>query len=443
MPSSDRGRLWRWKWNILGLGILALVTVLWLRQGPVSQIEALRAQGDPVSLADLERRLGPDAPLGRTNALKLVQIVEAQRRDKKRPIPPRSKSVTAEDRAWAEGQLGSENAGDWNQLHALLRTGPWCFADYSGGVFNPNTDALGGVKGVAVALQAEAVAAAILGDSTRAGQALNEAVRVGRLVDSGGVLIDYLVRIACDAIAARAAESVFTRVQLDDASLVSLQRGFRAAEGTNALAQALVGERAFGITGFQMSPSQLAATANAAAGLPPTPTPSSAAQDLMSIPYRVFLLRPDQRFYLEQMALLIRAAESPGPEGEKQVHELEESLRRDRFPFLRVLSRMALPNLYKSVAKEARHVTTMRCAQAACAIERYQLKHQTLPPTLEALVPEYLDAVPEDPLTGGPLKYRIRGEGYVVYGIGEDGTDDGGQEPQKKPQGWDYTFRVE
>lgn len=436
MPSSDRRRLWRWKWNILGLGILALVTVLWLRQGPVSQIADLRAQGYPVSLADLEQRWGPDAAQGRTNALKLLQVVEAQRRDKNRPVPARSKSVTAEDRAWAELQLGGENTEWWNQLHASLQASLWCFADYSGGVFNPNTAALGGVKGAAIALRTEAVAAAIQGDSTRAGQALMEGVRAGRLMDSGGVLIDYLVRIACDAIAAQAAESVFTRVQLDDATLVALQRGFRAAEGTNALAQALVGERAFGITGFQQLPSQGAAGATPA-------TPASVAQDLMFNLYRVFLRPSDQRFYLDQMARLIDVAKIPGPDALRRLDELETRLRQDRFPVRRMFSRMMLPGMSKAVAKEVRHVTIMRCAQTACAVERYQLKHQTLPPTLEALVPEFLDAIPQDPFTGAPLKYRTRGEGYVVYGIGDDGTDDGGQEPLKQLRGWDYTFMVD
>ncbi len=429
---------------LAGLGVLALVAIFWLRRGAESQLATLRAQGNPVSLEDLERRLGPEAVQGRKNALKLVQVVEALRRDKNRPAPPRLKSVSAVDRAWAEQQLGGENAAVWVRIHEQLRAGPWCFADYSGGPFNPNVTGLGGVKGTAVALQTEAVASAILGDSARAGQALTDAVRVGRLVESGGVLIDYLVRIACDAIAARTAESVFTLVQLDDATLVDLQRGFRAAEGTNALAQALVGERAFGVTAFQMTPSQMVLAGNAAAGLPPNAAaPSSTGQDLMFSLYRTFLLNPDQRYYLSQMARLIQAAETPGPAALKQVNELENELHQDRFPIRRMLSRMTLPALFKAVAKNARHLTIMRSAQTACAVERYQLKHQSLPKTLEELVPEFLESVPEDPMTGGPLKYLIRGEGYVVYGVGEDGTDDRGQEPQKKPTGWDCTFMVE
>ena len=443
MNTSDRPRVRWWPWVLLTLVAAVGIGLLFLRRSPDSQLARLRAQGHPVSLEDLERRLGPDAAQGRKNGLRLIQAGENIRLDRSRPVPSRSKTVEADDRAWAEANLGGERRAAWEQLHAELKKGPWCFADYTGGLFKGSLTGLSGVKGLANALQTEAIAAAIFGDSARAGAALNEGVRVGRLVESG-VLMDYLVRVACDAIAARSAEFVFTTVSLDDATLAELQRGFRAAEGTNALARSLIAERAFALSQFQMSLAQLASAANAAAGLPPgTATPSSTGQDLAMTVYQVFLRNSDQRHYLSQMERLIQSLNHVGPASVKTVGDLENELRQDRFPWGRMLSRMTLPSLYKAAAKEFRHVTVMRCAQTACAVERYQLKHQKLPPTLDALVPEFLESVPEDPMTGEPLKYLIRGEGYVVYGVGEDGTDDRGQEPQKKPAGWDYTFVVE
>ena len=422
---------------VVGIGLL------FLRRSPDSQLVALRAQGYPVSLEDLERSLGPEAAQGRKNALQLIQAGENIRLDRSRPVPSRSKTVEADDRAWAEANLGGERRAAWEQLHGELKKGPWCFADYTGGPFKASLTGLAGVKGLANALQTEAVAAAILGDSARAGAALNEGVRVGRLVESG-VLMDYLVRVACDAMAARSAEFVFTTVSLDDATLAEVQRGFQAAEGTNALARSLIAERAFALSMFQLSLAQMVSAANTAAGLPPgAATPSSTGQDLATTLYQVFLRNSDQRHYLSQMERLIQSLNHVGPASVKAVGDFENELRQDRFPWRRLLSRMNLPSLYKAAAKEFRHVTVMRCAQTACAVERYQLKHQKLPPTLDALVPEFLESVPEDPMTGEPLKYLIRGEGYVVYGVGEDGTDDQGQEPQKKPTGWDYTFVVE
>jgi len=68
----------------------------------------------------------------------------------------------------------------------------------------------------------------------------------------------------------------------------------------------------------------------------------------------------------------------------------------------------------------------IRLARAAIAVERYRLKHDALPGKLDDLVGEFLDAVPLDPFDGKALRYERRGEGFVVYSIGEDRMDDGG-----------------
>jgi len=59
------------------------------------------------------------------------------------------------------------------------------------------------------------------------------------------------------------------------------------------------------------------------------------------------------------------------------------------------------------------------------AIRSYQAgQGGVLPPSLEALVPEYLDVVPRDPYDGQPLRYSA--EKKIVYSVGGDGTDSGG-----------------
>jgi hypothetical protein len=68
----------------------------------------------------------------------------------------------------------------------------------------------------------------------------------------------------------------------------------------------------------------------------------------------------------------------------------------------------------------------LRCALAALAAERYRLAHGDWPRTLADLVPAYLPAVPLDPFDGEPLRYRRTGTGAVIYSVGEDGRDDGG-----------------
>lgn len=68
-----------------------------------------------------------------------------------------------------------------------------------------------------------------------------------------------------------------------------------------------------------------------------------------------------------------------------------------------------------------------RAAAVAVAVERYRRDHaDALPGALTDLVPEYLSEVPMDPQTEQPLLYRQERGAYVIYGVGPDGTDDGG-----------------
>jgi hypothetical protein len=70
---------------------------------------------------------------------------------------------------------------------------------------------------------------------------------------------------------------------------------------------------------------------------------------------------------------------------------------------------------------------TRRVAITAIALKRYQLRHGEYPADLSALVPEILPAVPADPVDGKPLRYRRSADGtFVLYSIGYDGKDDGG-----------------
>jgi len=61
---------------------------------------------------------------------------------------------------------------------------------------------------------------------------------------------------------------------------------------------------------------------------------------------------------------------------------------------------------------------------ALCA---YHQHHGTYPPSLDALVPEFIPRPPVDHAVGSPLVYRRTGNGrYLLYSLGLNGVDDGG-----------------
>jgi len=88
--------------------------------------------------------------------------------------------------------------------------------------------------------------------------------------------------------------------------------------------------------------------------------------------------------------------------------------------------------------RHARNIADIRRMHTVVAIERYRLSKGELPNKLDELVPAYPAAVPTDPFDGvEPLRYKKLTKGYVVYSVGMDGQDDGGDEEN------DITFTVE
>jgi hypothetical protein len=66
-------------------------------------------------------------------------------------------------------------------------------------------------------------------------------------------------------------------------------------------------------------------------------------------------------------------------------------------------------------------------ARVACALERFRLRTGEFPQTLDALIPNYLSAVPHDIVNDAPLRYRREADGtYTLYSVGWNEVDDGG-----------------
>lgn len=67
-------------------------------------------------------------------------------------------------------------------------------------------------------------------------------------------------------------------------------------------------------------------------------------------------------------------------------------------------------------------------ARTAIAVKRYQLRTGAWPVDLKALVNAgLLPEVPTDSFSGKPLQYLLRNDAAVVYSVGVDGVDDGGE----------------
>jgi hypothetical protein len=86
------------------------------------------------------------------------------------------------------------------------------------------------------------------------------------------------------------------------------------------------------------------------------------------------------------------------------------------------------PQRYRSILErsDARTLAQLRLLRASLAIGFYRQDEGHFPPSLAALVPNWLDAAPLDPFSDQTLIYRADDERYVLYSIGPNRIDDGG-----------------
>ncbi|HVK58867.1 MAG TPA: hypothetical protein VM735_08820 [Candidatus Kapabacteria bacterium] len=77
----------------------------------------------------------------------------------------------------------------------------------------------------------------------------------------------------------------------------------------------------------------------------------------------------------------------------------------------------------------AASLTHIALLHAAVAAKRYELKYGNPPKNLEALIPEFLKAVPNDPFTNEPLRSVAVGEDLVIYSCGLDKKDNTVESP--------------
>lgn len=100
------------------------------------------------------------------------------------------------------------------------------------------------------------------------------------------------------------------------------------------------------------------------------------------------------------------------------------------------LAAIAVPNITKAMTTVAFDQTWANEAQIVCALERFRLTNGHYPKRLEELVPQFITQLPHDIIGGKPLQYHRTADGkFLLYSIGWNETDDGGQISQDHTHG--------
>jgi len=113
--------------------------------------------------------------------------------------------------------------------------------------------------------------------------------------------------------------------------------------------------------------------------------------------------------------------------------------------FQHPLTSLALPSLDGAMRRALRVENDVRLAELSCAIEQFCLEEGRLPENAtEVASLTGTGRLPEDLPHAQPVKYQKTGEtSYLLYGLGLNGTDEGGSPEGRGHQAKDWVWAVE
>jgi len=426
-----------WKRRIAYLLIVLLVAavaafVFWrrhLKSEFQARLDELKAAGYPVTCKELDAWYS--IPAGAENAAYPIldaagyymDLTDANRRlmpiAGRAELPPRTEPLVDETMA-VISQFLAENAAALDFLQEAAEIQHCRYpVDFTAG-FNTLLPHLSDVRNLARLAILEAVFYGERNQPELAVPSIKCAFSVAGSLEKEPLLISQLVRLGSQRYAVNGLERVMNRTTLTDRQLFDLACQTAGAQSEDAMSRALAGELCQGVDVFQNPRMQYGFFRAISSQTPPKP--------LLAAYRAAGLADSDAVIYVDMMREYIRLAEPPLNQRHERMRAIDQDPRYGNISRFHILARALMPALARVGELDLMAIAHLRTAQAAIAIERYRLAAGVLPVSLADLVPEYLEAVPEDPFDGKALRYRKLEPGFVLYSIGPDHTDDGGKE---------------
>jgi hypothetical protein len=491
----------RWK-ILIGLGVLLLLlggtSWLSLRQQPESRLEAYRktliAKSEKLTWAEV---LPPPTP-PESNGLREVQMAFSLLGEGSVEVPyamqmvapgramvghrqpdVRSDSFT---NSWAEfvaNQATNRPALDWLRL-ACEKPRLDFLLDYRMGYKMTFTN-LGATKHATQRLIAATLCD--LHNANPAGAATNLAIVLDLVQknETDGVLISQLVRLAMVGIAVAPTWELLQATNVTDAQLAMIQASWERLNFLRDAESAYTMERVWGVNMIQklrlshddcvellnisvmaskmFSPGSSSSSSSGPSWLPDWEGMTEGARNKTAeMLWRSSLSYEDELRTLQtdQIILEVLRQMRTNQNGFFKADYDVMNTRLSKLPPARtgrlaaVMTTLKIPDcagafsaagFLNAVLKTLRMEAARDLTVTAIALKRYELKHGQLPEKLDQLVPEFLPAVPIDCFSGKPLHYQLQTTGaYLLYSVGEDGHDDGGDPTSTDPSSHSFSW---
>jgi hypothetical protein len=335
-------------------------------------------------------------------------------------------------------------------------------ADWSPGLVDARLPNVQRCRLLAQALCIRAMLRLNEGKADDAWQDLLVAHRLGRLVARGGSLIELLTGFGIDATARGANITFVGRARLTSASALACRRELEGLAPMSPVAEKIDQGDRFMVLDIMMQtirqgPRFLETLSNTKGALSPRERFSG----------RLFTLRTDWdpafRKVNDWFDRSAGATRLPTPDAFQQEWDaITGDLRRIKGEVQGIgavekmycdshrrgeiqgdiFASLMLPAFDKVQHAAERFEQSHRNLRLAFALAAFHADRGRYPAKLDELVPKYLEQVPNDLFTGGPLTYLPNNDGYMLYSVGPNRVDDEGRGYDDEPRGDDITIRM-
>jgi len=291
------------------------------------------------------------------------------------------------------------------------------------------------------------------GNVTAAIDDIESIVMINRLSADEPILISQLVRVAIATIAVQHGWPILQADKVSEEQLDRLQKILRDVDLVAPMMEAFRGERVMARDTIQMlrratdtdfqkfietnsTMSEDDEETSAIANVPYNEEIRGAIRAAIIVPmWRFVWSYEDERHLLEEVQAIItatgkaKAQRSASPAGiaAKRIRD-----RRDQ-SWSYLATDLFVGATARGPLRAFRFQAQNELTITAIALKRYHLRHRKFPPNLDQLIPEFLAAHPIDWMDGQKLRYRLEGDSFVLWSVGDNGTDDGGTPDQTDP----------
>lgn len=272
------------------------------------------------------------------------------------------------------------------------------------------------------------------GDADAALQALTTCWRLLKTIQSEPALISQLVCCSCDKTWLLTMSQVMSMVRFQDEQLRALA-DMLATDNANARQNtqyAQMGELAMVLDAFAMMKSDERRRNELGKDAP---------SRLAMLLYEASCVwEEDMLWYVNLWHANYTAGGRSWPEYVKAWQETGK--KSNAIPPEYIISRLLSP-ASSAFLRPVETIAIKRSALAVLAAKRHQLASGQFPDSLKVLVPDYLPDVPQDPFGDNKsLHYKKAGDGCLVYSVGQNGKDDGGDSQKEDGCNKDLVYNV-